>query len=180
MLCFGLYCWYVFRFTDEVFCSAEKAKLEKDHATALKREQDEVAALKSQLADIAESHKVEMEQAASEKTRLEEEVQQLRQAAEASKKKAELAQKAAQQFQARIDAWAVEFKKVQDNMHGEFNFRDTFLFDLSELCFFSGLCSDAVSVCYAANFPESTTRAAKAVTEFRQGRKETVPASMDD
>ena len=92
-----------------------------------------MAALKSQLTEIAESHKIEMEQAASEKTRLEEEVQQLRQAAEASKEKAKLAQEAAQRFQARIDAWAVEFKKVQDNMHGETHFRDTFLFVPSEL-----------------------------------------------
>ena len=77
-----------------------------------------------------------MEHAASEKTRLEEEVQQLRQAAAASEEKVKLAQEAAQRFQARIDAWAVEFKKVQDNMHGEANFRNTLLFDLSELSFF--------------------------------------------
>ena len=115
----------MFRICDVVFCSADKAKLEKNHATALKQAEDEVAALKSQLADIAESHKVEMEQAASERTRLEEEVQQLRQAAETSEEKTRLAQEAAQRFQARIDAWAVEFKKVQNNMHGETKFRDT-------------------------------------------------------
>ena len=126
----------MFRFADEVFCSAEKAKLEKTHATALKREQDEVTSLKTQLAEISDAHKIEMEHAISEKTRLEEEVQQLRQAAEASEEKAKLAQEGAQRFQARIDAWAVEFKKVQDNMHGETTFRDTFLFDLSESSFF--------------------------------------------
>ena len=54
------------------------------------------------------------------------------------------------------------------------------IFDLFELCFFPGFGSDAVSVHYAANFPESTARATKAVAEFRRGRKETVPASMDD
>ena len=88
----------------------------------MKQAEDEVAALKNQLAEIAESHKVEMEQAASEKSRLEEEVQQLRQAAEASEEKAKLAEEAARRFQARIDAWAAEFKKVQENMHGEFQF----------------------------------------------------------
>ena len=112
----------MFRITDKVFCSADKAKLEENHATALKRAEDEVAALKSQLAEIAESHKVEMEQAASEKTRLEKEVQQLRQAAEASDKKAKLAEEAAQRFQAQINAWAAEFKKVQEHMHGNFLF----------------------------------------------------------
>ena len=96
--------------------------MEKAHATALKREQEEVATLKTQLAEISEAHKVEMGQAVLEKTRLEEEVQQLRQAAKASEKKSELAQEAARQFQARIDAWTVEFKKVQDNMHGEIPF----------------------------------------------------------
>ena len=96
--------------------------MEETHATALKREQDEVASLKTQLADIAESHKVEMEQAASEKTRLDEEAQQLRQAAETSEEKARLAQEAAQRFQAQINAWAAEFKKVQEHMHGEFQF----------------------------------------------------------
>ena len=75
--------------------------------------------MKTQLADIAEAHKVEMEQAALEKSRLEEEVQQLRQAAEASEKKVGLAEEAVRQFQARIDAWAKEFKKVQENMHGK-------------------------------------------------------------
>ena len=69
-----------------------------------------------------------MEHATSEKIRLEEEVQQLRQAAETSEEKTRLAQEAAQRFQARIDAWAVEFKKVQNHMHGEANFRDTFFF----------------------------------------------------
>ena len=106
----------------ECVVPAEKAKLEKTHATALKRAEDEVVTLRDQLAEITDSHKVEMEQAASEKTRLEEEVQQLRQEAETSQKNAELAQEAARQFQARIDAWTVEFKKVQDNMHGEFIF----------------------------------------------------------
>ena len=101
--------------------------MEKAHAAALKREQDEVASLKIQLAEINDAHKIEMEHATSEKTQLEEEVQQLRQAAEASEKKSELAQEAALQFQARIDAWIVEFKKVQDNMHGETRFRDIFL-----------------------------------------------------
>ena len=107
---------------------------------ALKREQDEVATLKDQLAEIGEAHKVEMEQAALEKTRLEEEVQQLRQAAETSEKKAELAQEAARQFQARIDAWTVEFKKVQDNMHGEFIFRVTFSESFQVIFLFRILC----------------------------------------
>ena len=109
--------------------------MEKAHATAIKQAEDEVAALKSQLAEIADSHKVEMEEAASEKTRLEEEAQQLRQAAEASEEKARLAQEAAQWFQAQINAWAAEFKKVQEHMHGETTFRDTLLFDISELLF---------------------------------------------
>ena len=118
--------------SDRISCAAEKAKL----ADQLKQEQAEVSTLKTQLTDISESHKIEMEHAASERTRLEEEVQQLRQAAETSEEKARLAQEAAQRFQARIDAWAVEFKKVQDNMHGEANFRDTLLFELSELSLF--------------------------------------------
>ena len=110
----------MFRIADRVSCSAEKAKLEETHATALKREQDEVASLKTQLAEINDAHKIEMEHATSEKIRLEEEVQQLRQAAEASEEKAKLAQEAAQRFQAQIKAWASEFKKVQEHMHGEF------------------------------------------------------------
>ena len=60
------------------FRSADKEKMEKAHATAIKEAEEEVAALKSQLVEIADAHKVEMEQAASEKNRLEEEVQQLR------------------------------------------------------------------------------------------------------
>ena len=108
--------------SDRILCTAEKAKL----ADQLKQEQAEASTLKTQLTDIAEAHKIEMEHAASERTQLEEEVQQLRQAAEASEEKARLAQEAAQRFQARIDAWAVEFKKVQNHMHGEANFRDTF------------------------------------------------------
>ena len=127
----------MFRIFDVVFCSADKAKAEKNHATALKQAEDEVATLKSQLAEINDAHKIEMEHVTSEKTWLEEEAQQLRQAAETSEEKARLAQEAAQRFQARIDAWAVEFKRVQDNMHGEANFRDTLLFDLSELSLFS-------------------------------------------
>ena len=107
--------------SDRISCAAEKVKL----ADQLKQEQAEVSTLKTQLTDISESHKVEMEHAASERTLLEEEAQQLRQAAETSEEKARLAQEAAQRFQARIDAWAVEFKKVQDNMHGEADFRDT-------------------------------------------------------
>ena len=77
-----------------------------------------------------------MEQAASEKTRLEEEAQQLRQAAKTSEEKARLAEVAAQRFQSRIDAWAVEFKKVQENMHGEITVRDTLLSDISKLTSF--------------------------------------------
>ena len=123
---FRFNCCNLFRFADRVSCSAEKDKMEKAHATALKREQHEVATLKSQLTEISEAHKVEMEHVTSEKTQLEKEVQQLRQAAEASEKKSELAQEAARQFQARIDAWTVEFKKVQDNMHGEISFRNIF------------------------------------------------------
>ena len=124
MVCFGLNFWYVFRSADEVLCSAEKAKLEETHAEALKREKrekDEVTNLKSQLAEIAGSHKAEMDQVASEKTQLEEEVQKLREAAAASEKRAELAQEAAGRFQGRIDAWAVEFGKVQGNMHGKYS-----------------------------------------------------------
>ena len=120
MVCFGLNFWYVFRFADEVLCSAEKAKLEETHAEALKREKDEVTNLKSQLAEIAGSHKAEMDQVASEKTQLEEEVQKLREAAATSEKRAELAQEAAGRFQGRINAWAVEFGKVHDNMHGKY------------------------------------------------------------
>ena len=108
--------------SDRISCAAEKAKL----ADQLKQEQAEVSTLKTQLTDVSESHKVEMEHAASERNRLEEEVQQLRQAAETSEEKARLAQEATQRFQARIDAWAVEFKKVQNHMHGEANFRDIF------------------------------------------------------
>ena len=100
--------------------------MEKTHATALKREQDEVTTLKIQLAEIAESHKAEMDHAASKKTRLEEEMQKLRDATDTAEKKADLAQEAARQFQARIDAWTAEFKKVQENMHGEFLFRVIF------------------------------------------------------
>ena len=103
-------------------CPAEKEEMMKTHAAALKREQDEVATLKTQLAEINESHKAEMNHAASEKTRLEEEMQKFREAADAAKKTAESAQQAGQRFQARIDAWAAEFKKVQENMHGEFPF----------------------------------------------------------
>ena len=88
--------------SDRILCAAEKAKL----ADQLKQEQAEASTLKTQLTDIAEAHKIEMEHAASERTQLEEEVQQLRQAAEASEGKARLAQEAAQRFQARIDAWA--------------------------------------------------------------------------
>ena len=122
MVYFGLRLWYVFRLADKAFCSAEKTKLEETHAVALKLEQDKVATLTKQLADLAESRKVEMEQAAKEKTRLEEEVLQLRQATETSEGKATLAQEAAQRFQTRVDSLAVEFKKVQDHMHGEANF----------------------------------------------------------
>lgn len=107
--------------------------MEKAHALALKREQDEVASLKTQLSEITEARKVEREQAASEKTQLDEAVQQLRQAAEASGDKARLAEEAAQRFQSRIDAWAAEFKKVQENMDGETSFGDIPLFDISEL-----------------------------------------------
>ena len=110
-MCFGL--------LTKSFCSADKEKMEKAHAVALKHEKDEVANLKTQLSEIAEAHKVEMEQATSEKNQLEEDVQQLRRAAEASEDKARLAEEAAQRFQTRIDAWAAEFKKVQENMHGE-------------------------------------------------------------
>ena len=102
----------------------------------LKREQDEVASLKTQLAKISDAHKTEMEHATSEKNRLEEGVQQLRQAAETSEEKAKLAEEAAQQFQAQINTWTVEFKKVQEHMHGETTFGDTILLDLSELNFF--------------------------------------------
>ena len=122
----------MFRFDDGVFCSAEKAKLEETHAQALKREQDEVTNLKSQLADIAESHKAEMDQAASEKSRLEEEMQKLREAADTSEKKAELAQAAAGRFQTRIEAWTEEFRKMQDNMHG----KPCRVFECSRVIFF--------------------------------------------
>ena len=104
---------------DRICCSAEKAKLEKTHASALKRSEEEVASLKSQLADITEAHKTEMEQAASEKTRLEEDLKKIRDAAGTTEKKAEIAEAAAGRFQAWIDAWTAEFRKVQDNMHGE-------------------------------------------------------------
>ena len=117
-LCFGFECCAVFRISDRVSRSAEKEEL----AAALKREQDEVAALKTQFHEISESHKTEMDQAASEKTQLEEEMQKLRDAADTAKKKSDLAQEAARQFQARIDAWTVEFKKMQENMHGELLF----------------------------------------------------------
>ena len=63
---FRFNCRDLFRFTDGVFCSAEKAKLEKTHATALKREQDEVTSLRTQLAEINDAHKIEMEHAISE------------------------------------------------------------------------------------------------------------------
>ena len=118
--------------SDRISCAAEKVKL----ADQVKQEQAEVSILKTQMSDISESHRVEMEHAFSERTQLEEEVQQLRQAAETSEEKARLAQEAAQRFQARIDAWAVEFKKVQDNMHGEANFRDTFFLTFPSLSFF--------------------------------------------
>ena len=62
-------------------------------------------------------------------------MQQLRRAAEASEDKARLAEEAAQRFQTRIDALAVEFKKVQENLHGETTFRDSLLFDISEFVF---------------------------------------------
>ena len=103
------------QFSDRVSRAAEKEKL----ADKLKREQAEVSTLKTQLTDISDSHKVEMEHAASERTRLEEEMQRLKDAADTAEKKAELAQEAAGRFQARIEAWTVEFRKVQDNMHGE-------------------------------------------------------------
>ena len=102
----------MFRIANRVSCPAEKANLEESRAIALKQAEDEVATLKSQLAEIAEAHKAEMEQAASEKSRLEEEVEQLRQAAETSEGKTKLAEEAAQRFQAQINAWAAEFKKV--------------------------------------------------------------------
>lgn len=72
-----------------------------------------------------------MDHTASEKTRLEEEMQQLRDATDTAEKRADLAQEVARQFQARIDAWTAEFKKVQDNMHGEFSFRVIFSESLS-------------------------------------------------
>ena len=112
----------MFRISDRVSRSAKKEEL----ATKLKREQDEVSTLKTQMADLAESHKVEMDHAASEKTRLEEEMQKLQDAADTSEKKANLANEAAPQFQARMDAWTAEFKKVHQNMHGKFPFRVTF------------------------------------------------------
>ena len=130
-LCFGFKCCAMFRIPDRVSRSAEKEEL----AATLKREQDEVSTLKTQLANIDESHQAAMEHAASEKTRLEEDLKKIRDAAGTAEKKAEIAEAAAGRFQARIDAWAVEFKRVQDNMHGEANFRDTLLFDLSELSF---------------------------------------------
>ena len=117
-LCFGFKCCDLFRVPDRVSRSAEKEEL----AASLKREQDEVSTLKTQLAEITESHKDEMDHAASEKIRLEEEMQKLRDSADTAEKKADLAQEAARQFQARIDAWTAEFKKVQENMHGEFLF----------------------------------------------------------
>ena len=98
----------------------------KTHATVLKREQDEVATLKLQLSEINKSHKAQLDRAASTKNQMEGEMQKLRAAAEAAEKKTALAQEATRQFQARIDAWTAEFKKVQDNMHGEFLFRVTF------------------------------------------------------
>ena len=48
----------MFRITDEVFCSADKTKLEKNHATALKQAEDEVATLRNQLAEINDAHKI--------------------------------------------------------------------------------------------------------------------------
>ena len=72
--------------------SAKKEELVKMHAAAPKREQDEVAALKTQLSEISESHKTEMENAASERTVLEQEMQKLREAADAAEKTAESAQ----------------------------------------------------------------------------------------
>ena len=124
----------MFRISDRVPCSAEKEVL----AAKLKREQDEVSTLKTQLAKITESHKAEMDHVASEKTRLEEEMQKLRDAADTAEKKADLAQEAARQFQARIDAWTAEFKKVQENMHGEFLFRVIF-FESSRVTFSESL-----------------------------------------
>ena len=110
------------RFPDRISSSAEKEELTKSHAAALKREQDEVAMLRTQLAEISESHKIEMEQAATEKTGLEEEMEKLRNAAATAEKEADSARLAAQQFQARIDAWPAEFQKVQENMSGKFLF----------------------------------------------------------
>ena len=78
--------------------------------------------MKTQLTEIAESHKAEMDNAASEKTELEEEMQKLRDAADTAEKKADLARQAAQQFQARINAWTAEFTKVQENMSSKFLF----------------------------------------------------------
>ena len=135
--------FHKFRICNRVLCLAEKDELVKTHATALKREQDEVATLKTRLAEINEAHKTEMDHAALEKTQLEEEMQKLRDAADTAENKASLAQEAARQFQARIDAWTVEFKKVQENMHGELSFPSyhfqTILSELSYCCCF--LCS---------------------------------------
>ena len=100
----------------------------KTHAAALKREHDEVATLKTQLAEISKSHKTDMENATSERTVLEQEMQKLREAADAAEKTAESAQQAAQRFQARIDAWTAEFMKVQENMSGKLSLYPSYLF----------------------------------------------------
>ena len=93
-----------------------------------------MATLKLQLAKINKAHRAQLERAASVKTQLYEEIQKLREAADIAEKKAALAQEAARQFQSRIDAWKAEFKKVQENMHGEFLLRNIFL-NFSELTF---------------------------------------------
>ena len=111
-MCFGL--------SNRIMCPAEKEEMAKTHAAALKQEQDQVATLRLQLDEINKSHKAQLERAASVKTQLDEEIQKLREAADIAEKKADLAQVAARQFQSRIDAWTAEFKKVQENMQGEF------------------------------------------------------------
>ena len=68
---------------------------------------------------MLEAHKTEMDQAVEEKNQLEEEMEKLREVAAKAEKEAESAKQAAQQFQARINAWAEQFQKVQENMSGK-------------------------------------------------------------
>src|SRR3954453_16627809 len=88
----------------------------------LKKEQDEVASLKSQLTKSGQTYKTELEHAASERTRQENELQKIKGTADEAEQRRILAEGLARQFQARIDAWTVEFRNVQENMHSKFPF----------------------------------------------------------